>query len=63
MSACMECGRQLSFNEIGAHKKFVNRSSREFLCIDCLAKKLDVTPEDINRKIEEFKLQGCTLFV
>lgn len=63
MSTCMQCGSRLSYNEIGAHKKFVNRGSREFLCMQCLAKKLDVTVEDINRKIEEFKLQGCTLFV
>lgn len=63
MSACMECGRQLSYNEIGAHKKFINRGSKEFLCIACLARRLDVTAEDIQRKIEEFKLQGCTLFV
>ena len=63
MSACMQCGRQLSFNEIGAHKKFINRGSREFLCKNCLAEKLDVTAEDIDRKIEQFKLQGCTLFV
>lgn len=63
MSACIQCGRQLSYNEIGAHKKFINRGSREFLCIRCLAARLDVTEEDINRKIEEFKLQGCTLFV
>lgn len=63
MSACMQCGRHLSYNEIGAYKKFVNRGSREFLCIPCLAKRLDVTAEDIYRKIEEFKQQGCTLFV
>lgn len=63
MSGCMRCGRPLSQNEIGAHRKFINRGSREFLCKKCLAAKLDVTEEDIDRKIEEFKLQGCTLFV
>ena len=63
MSGCMQCGRQLTYNEIGAHKKFINRGSKEFLCRKCLAEKLDVTQEMIDRKIEEFKLQGCTLFV
>ena len=63
MSGCMQCGRQLTYNEIGAHKKFINRGSREFLCKKCLAEKLDVKEEEIDRKIEEFKLQGCTLFV
>lgn len=60
---CMQCGRQLTFNEIGAHKKFINRGSKQFLCKKCLAEKLDVTVEDIDREIEQFKLQGCTLFV
>lgn len=59
----MQCGRQLTFNEIGAHKKFINRDSRQFFCKKCLAEKLDITVEDIDRKIEQFKLQGCTLFV
>ena len=59
----MQCGRQLTFNDIGAHKKFINRGSRQFFCKKCLAEKLDITVEDIDRKIEQFKLQGCTLFV
>ena len=63
MSGCMECGKELTFNEIGAYKKFVNRGSERFLCKSCLAAKLDVSVEEINRKIEQFKAQGCTLFV
>ncbi len=63
MSACIRCGKTLTYNEIGAHKKFVNRGSREFLCKMCLADKFDVAPEDIDRKIEQFKRQGCTLFI
>lgn len=63
MSGCMKCGKSLSFNEIGAYKKFINRGSKEFLCKACLAAKLDVTTEEIDRKIEQFKAQGCTLFV
>lgn len=63
MSACIQCGRELSHNEIGAHKKFINRGSTQFLCRYCLADKLGVTMEMIERKIEEFKQQGCTLFI
>lgn len=63
MSDCVRCGRGLTFNEIGAYKKFVNRGGREFLCKGCLAAKLDVPVEEIDKKIEQFKLQGCTLFV
>ena len=61
-SGCMECGKPLSFNEIGAYKKFVNRGSTSFLCRTCLAAKLDVLVEEIDRKIEQFRMQGCTLF-
>ena len=63
MNGCMQCGRELTYNDIGAHRKFINRGSREFLCKGCLARKLGVTVEDIDRKIEQFKAQGCTLFV
>ena len=63
MSLCIRCGSPLSSNEIGAHKKFINRGSRQFFCKDCLAWKLGVTVQEIDRKIEEFKQQGCTLFV
>lgn len=63
MSVCMQCGRELTFNEIGAHKKFINRGSTSFFCKTCLAKWLDVPEEQIDKKIEQFKRQGCTLFV
>ena len=49
MASCMQCGKELTHNEIGAHRKFINRGA--------------VTPERIDEKIELFKRQGCTLFV
>jgi len=58
----MQCGKYLTYNEIGAHKKFINRGSQTFLCRECLAKKLKVPPELIDEKIEQFKKEGCTLF-
>lgn len=63
MSACFQCGKELTFNEIGANKKFVNRGAVRFLCKKCLAGRLDVPEELIDRKIELFKQQGCTLFI
>ncbi len=59
----MQCGKALTFNEVGAYKKLVNRGSRSFLCKACLAAKLGVTVEQIDEKIEQFRAQGCTLFV
>ena len=63
MSVCVKCGKNLTYNEIGAYRKFVNRGGKDFLCKECLAKRLGIAPERIDQKIEEFKLQGCTLFV
>lgn len=63
MALCTSCEKTLCFNDIGATKKFLGRGSTSYLCRNCLAVKLGVTPELIEKKIEQFKLQGCTLFV
>ena len=63
METCMHCGAPLTYTDIGAYKKFVNRSSTQFLCKRCLAESLQVPEELIDRKIEQFRQQGCTLFV
>ena len=59
MTYCIHCGKELSFNDIGAHKKFINRGSREFMCISCLSAELNVPEKRIYEKIEYFKKQGC----
>ena len=63
MSTCINCDKELTFNEIGAHKKFINRGATSFLCKKCLAQKFDLSEEFIEQKIEYFKNAGCTLFV
>lgn len=62
MLCCIRCGKELSDVDIGAYKKFINRCSTEFMCKSCLAKELKVSEELIDKKIEYFKKQGCTLF-
>ena len=62
-SLCIRCKKSLTQNEIGAYMKFVNRDSKEFLCKSCLSKKLNIPENVIDKKIEDFKRQGCTLFV
>ncbi len=59
MASCMQCGKELTHNEIGAHRKFINRGAEQFYCKQCLAAHLGVTPERIDEKIEQFKRQGC----
>ena len=49
-------------NEIGINKKLLGEDIEKFYCLDCLAEYLEVTPQDILDKIEEFKEDGCKLF-
>lgn len=59
---CYLCEITLSKNEIGLNKKMHGKKATRFYCINCLANYLEVTVEELHEKIEEFKLQGCTLF-
>ena len=47
---CCECEKALKKDEVA-------------LCIDCLAEYLECTKNDLEIKIQEFKEQGCTLFL
>lgn len=60
---CYVCGKfPLSKNEVGLTKKLINDSPSFFYCINCLAEYLEVTTEELEAKIEEFKDEGCSLF-
>lgn len=60
---CDQCGKELTTNEIGLTKKLISRKALEFLCMDCLASYLGTTREILEEKIEQFKEEGCDLFV
>ena len=61
--SCVACGKlSLSKNEIGINKKLLGMKSKNFYCVDCLANFLEVEPQDILDKIEDFKHEGCKLF-
>lgn len=60
---CYVCGKTpLTKNEIGLTKKLMDQKAKSFYCIDCLADYLEVTTEELEAKIEEFKEEGCKLF-
>lgn len=59
---CRRCGRELTADDMGATKKFVNRGSTAYYCLDCLAESLDVARTDLEKKIVYFREMGCTLF-
>ena len=62
MALCMKCARELSGDEIGLHKKMINRGSTEFMCLTCHAKYYDCEEELLIKKMEQFRAQGCMLF-
>lgn len=63
MSRCQNCSKTLSTNEVGISLRLLGRDGRRILCRTCLSQELKVAPELIDRKIEQFKRQGCPLFV
>lgn len=63
MEHCKICGRELTRDEIGLTKKLINRGATEFLCLDCLSKKFDMTAEECQTLIAHFREAGCHLFV
>jgi len=62
MAHCIKCARELSADEIGLHKKMINRGSTEFMCISCLADFFHCEEGLLREKIEQFRSQGCMLF-
>ena len=52
----------MSKNEIGLTKKLLDKDSKRFYCLGCLAEYLEVDTELLLAKVEEFKAQGCKLF-
>jgi len=60
---CYVCGKEIIIkNIVGLNKKLLGRKIVRFYCLNCLAEYLEVTPDELLVKIEEFKAQGCKLF-
>lgn len=63
MQACQCCSRTLSTNEIAISMRLLGRDGRALFCRECLARELKISPELIDKKIEQFRSMGCPLFV
>ena len=59
---CYRCHKKLERDEIGLHRKLVNRGAREYLCKTCLAAHFKMTIEDCDTLIANFKEAGCSMF-
>ncbi|MBQ2775006.1 MAG: hypothetical protein IJF40_03845 [Clostridia bacterium] len=62
MSCCAKCGKELIGNDIGLTKKLINKASKDFYCIDCLAEIFHCDVSLLEKKIEQYKNMGCVLF-
>lgn len=61
--SCSDCGKTgLPKNTVALNQKILGRELTQFYCMDCLAEFLEVTVEELEDKIQEFKNQGCKLF-
>jgi len=59
---CQICGRPLTADEAGLNYKLVARDTAVFLCKTHLAAYFEVSESVLDRKIAQFKRQGCLLF-
>lgn len=60
---CFICGKEsLTRNEIGLNKKLIGRNVKKFHCLQCLADYLELSVEELEERIQEFKDAGCVLF-
>lgn len=61
--SCIACKKDiLDKNTLGLNKKLLGEDICNFYCMECLADYLDVTVEELQDKIEQFKAEGCKLF-
>ncbi len=60
---CIECGKTLSKDEIALNKKLISKEIEVFQCLKCMSMDMGCEEDDLKIKIEEFKEQGCSLFV
>ena len=60
---CCDCGKGLKKDEIALTKKLIDPDAEELYCIACLAEYIGCTVQDLQEKIQEFKEQGCSLFL
>ncbi|HOT60115.1 MAG TPA: hypothetical protein PK074_07645 [Spirochaetales bacterium] len=60
---CYICGKEnLTRNEIGLNKKLIGQDVKKFHCLQCLADYLELSVDELEERIQEFKDAGCSLF-
>lgn len=60
---CCECNKPLKKDEVALSKKLIDIDTENFYCLRCMAEYFGCEVEDLEIKIQEFKEEGCTLFL
>jgi len=62
-SKCYLCETKLDKTAIGMNKKLLGREVKRFLCLSCISNHLEISVDDLLSLANEFKEQGCELFL
>jgi hypothetical protein len=62
-TSCTDCSATLEKDEIALSKKLFGKDITTFYCLNCAAGIIDCDISDLKDKIQEFKEQGCALFL
>lgn len=62
LPACIVCGAELKADEIALTRKLINRGTKDYMCLKCLARKFEVKEDVLRQKIVQYREMGCTLF-
>ena len=61
---CFACGCDIQEKDVVAlNRKLYSKKVEKFFCLPCLAESLGVEVDELLAKIEEFKAEGCKLFL
>lgn len=63
MKLCVNCTKELVRDEVALCKKMLGKNTKQFLCLECLSVYLNTDRDILLEKIEQFKEEGCTLFL
>ncbi len=63
MKECYYCKKELLKDDEALCKKMLGKKIKQFFCREHLAEVLDTDVETLTEKIEQFKEEGCTLFL
>ena len=60
---CCICGKGLTKDEKALSQKILDADENGMMCLPCMADDIGCSEDDLHIKIQEFKEQGCTLFL